>query len=95
MYPLLRSEAGSHSGDDGDEVPPVPIPNTEVKLVRGESTWHIAPGRITRCRISKKTQSQLCCGCVFFCDLIFYPPGRGRTNEAFHSTTDTRCACRS
>ena len=53
MYPLLRSEAGSHSGDDGDEVPPVPIPNTEVKLVRGESTWHIAPGRITRCRISK------------------------------------------
>ena len=28
--------------------------NTEVKLVRGESTWHIAPGRITRCRISIK-----------------------------------------
>ena len=54
MYPLLRSEAGSHSGDNGDEDPPVPIPNTEVKLVRGESTWHIAPGRITRCRISKK-----------------------------------------
>ena len=53
MYPLLRSEAGSHSGDNGDEDPPVPIPNTEVKLVRGESTWHIAPGRITRCRISK------------------------------------------
>ena len=52
MYPLLRSEAGSHSGDNGDEVPPVPIPNTEVKLVRGESTWHRAPGRITRCRIS-------------------------------------------
>ena len=22
-----------------DEVPPVPIPNTEVKLVRVESTW--------------------------------------------------------
>ena len=43
---------GSHSGDNGDEDPPVPIPNTEVKLVRGESTWHIAPGRITRCRIS-------------------------------------------
>ena len=26
--------------------------NTEVKLVRGESTWHIAPGRIGSCRIS-------------------------------------------
>ena len=51
---LLGLEIGSHSGDNGDEDPPVPIPNTEVKLVRGESTWHIAPGRITRCRISKK-----------------------------------------
>lgn len=29
MYPLLRSEAGSHSGDDGDEVPPVPIPREQ------------------------------------------------------------------
>ena len=26
-------------GDDDGEVPPVPIPNTEVKLVRVESTW--------------------------------------------------------
>ena len=22
-----------------DEVPPVPIPNTEVKLIRAENTW--------------------------------------------------------
>ena len=50
----FKSNKRSHSGDNGDEDPPVPIPNTEVKLVRGESTWHIAPGRITRCRISKK-----------------------------------------
>ena len=26
-------------GVDDGEVPPVPIPNTEVKLVRVESTW--------------------------------------------------------
>ena len=51
---LMRLKYRSHSGDNGDEGPPVPIPNTEVKLVRGESTWHIAPGRITRCRISIK-----------------------------------------
>ena len=50
----FKSNKRSHSGDNGDEDPPVPIPNTEVKLVRGESTWHIAPGRITRCRISIK-----------------------------------------
>ena len=28
----------SHSGDDSIEVPPVPIPNTEVKLYYAEST---------------------------------------------------------
>ena len=55
IFTLLRLLVGSHSGDNGDEDPPVPIPNTEVKLVRGESTWHIAPGRITRCRISLKS----------------------------------------
>ena len=27
------------TGVNGDEVPPVPIPNTEVKLIRAESTW--------------------------------------------------------
>ena len=29
----------NHSGDDGKEVPPVPIPNTEVKLFYAESTY--------------------------------------------------------
>ena len=28
-----------HSGDDCKEDPPVPIPNTEVKLFNAESTW--------------------------------------------------------
>ena len=26
-------------GDDDGEVPPVPIPNTEVKPLRAEGTW--------------------------------------------------------
>ena len=38
IFTLLRLLVGSHSGDNGDEDPPVPIPNTEVKLVYGEST---------------------------------------------------------
>ena len=33
-----------HSGDDGKEDPPVPIPNTEVKLFYAESTCRLLPG---------------------------------------------------
>ena len=54
IFTLLRLLVGSHSGDDGDEDPPVPIPNTEVKLIYGESSWHRAPARIANCRISIK-----------------------------------------
>ena len=32
-------EIYNHSGDDGKEDPPVPIPNTEVKLFYAESTY--------------------------------------------------------
>ena len=34
-----ETEIYSHSGDDGKEDPPVPIPNTEVKLFYAESTY--------------------------------------------------------
>ena len=27
------------SGDNGEEDPPVPIPNTEVKLLSADGTW--------------------------------------------------------
>ena len=30
-------------GDDGEEVPPVPIPNTEVKLFSADGTWGETP----------------------------------------------------
>ena len=33
-----------HSGGDSREDPPVPIPNTEVKLSYAESTWPNGPG---------------------------------------------------
>ena len=32
-------DAKSLTGVDDDEDPPVPIPNTEVKLIRVENTW--------------------------------------------------------
>ena len=34
-----NAEIYNHSGDDGKEDPPVPIPNTEVKLFYAESTY--------------------------------------------------------
>ena len=41
---IKKAQTYSHSGDDGKEVPPVPIPNTEVKLFYAESTCRLLPG---------------------------------------------------
>ena len=38
-YVYRESGIYNHSGDDGKEDPPVPIPNTEVKLFYAESTY--------------------------------------------------------
>ena len=39
MQTSERTQIYNHSGDDGKEDPPVPIPNTEVKLFYAESTY--------------------------------------------------------
>ena len=45
MYTVWRhAEIYNHSGDDGKEDPPVPIPNTEVKLFNAESTYGLPLG---------------------------------------------------
>ncbi len=36
------------SSDDGEKVTPVPIPNTEVKLLSADGSWGIAPVRVGR-----------------------------------------------
>ena len=33
------NQVRASSGDNGEEDPPVPIPNTEVKLFSAEDTW--------------------------------------------------------
>ena len=38
------------SGNDGEKVTPVPIPNTEVKLLSADGSWGIAPVRVGRCQ---------------------------------------------
>ena len=73
----FKSNKRSHSGDDGDEDPPVPIPNTEVKLIYGESSWHRAPARIANCRISIKKRpfsvenGRFSCICIFSQLVVF------------------------
>ena len=36
---VLRVHAEEESGDNSEEDPPVPIPNTEVKLLNVDDTW--------------------------------------------------------
>ena len=36
------------SSDDGEEVTPVPIPNTEVKLFSADGSWGSPPVRVGR-----------------------------------------------
>ena len=38
------------SGNDGEEVTPVPIPNTEVKLFSADGSWGFPPVRVGRCQ---------------------------------------------
>ena len=38
-YVVLRVQTLNHTGGYYDEATPVPIPNTEVKLVRADNTW--------------------------------------------------------
>ena len=38
-------------GDHSEEVTPVPIPNTEVKILSGDGTIELVYGRVARCRV--------------------------------------------
>ena len=45
-----ESDSNLRSGDDGKEVTPVPIPNTEVKLFSADGSWGSPPVRVGRCQ---------------------------------------------
>ena len=45
MRRILKAE---ESSDDGEEVTPVPIPNTEVKLFSADGSWGSPPVRVGR-----------------------------------------------
>ena len=48
---LMRARAFSREkcGDDGKKDTPVPISNTEVKLLSADSSWGFPPVRVGRC----------------------------------------------
>ena len=65
-YSNIRSLAAfDHTAGDYDaEDPPVPIPNTEVKLSRAENTWRVAAWN-DRSTQTPKVSSAQCAGGIF------------------------------
>ena len=61
---VLKALLLSLVGVNGCEVPPVPIPNTEVKLIRVEDTW-LATTRENRSMPAFKQQSGHFLDCCF------------------------------
>ena len=45
------------SGGDSEEVTPVPIPNTEVKLFSAHGSWGFTPARVGRRQATQKSLS--------------------------------------
>ncbi len=43
-----RDRHNNKFGDDGKEVTPVPMPNTEVKLFSADGSWGLPPVRVGR-----------------------------------------------
>jgi hypothetical protein len=52
------------SGNDGEEVTPVPMPNTEVKLFSADGSWGFPPVRVGRCQAQKGVSKLLTPFCV-------------------------------
>src|SRR3954447_10252739 len=52
------------SGDDSEKVTPVPIPNTEVKLLSADGSWGFSP---CESRTSPGKMKSIHYGCSFFC----------------------------
>ncbi len=62
MKQMLSSFEGIYlhkSGNDGREVTPVPIPNTEVKLSSADGSWDFVPVRVGRCQAKNLSQFDL------------------------------------
>ena len=66
MYGVRKGFVYSHSGDNGRKDPPVPIPNTEVKLSRAESTCRDTDREDRSSPLFKNASSEFFSGEVLF-----------------------------
>ena len=57
-----REVVDDEVGTNNDEGPPVPIPNTEVKLISGDDTW-LATARENSTALTQRRQLQKCSCC--------------------------------
>ena len=62
--PARRNIQCSRPGNNGEKVTPVPIPNTEVKLLSADGSWGFTPVRVGRCQANER---QPVLGCLFLC----------------------------
>ena len=65
------------SGNYGEKVTPVPIPNTEVKLLSADGSWGFAPVRVGRCQA-------LPLWGYYFANFSFWPLGQAVKTPPFH-----------
>ena len=65
------------SGDDGEEVTPVPIPNTEVKLFSADGSWGFPPVRVGRCQANLILR-------LPFLEVYVWPLGQAVKTPPFH-----------
>ena len=66
---ILRLHLKKLTGADGDEATPVPIPNTEVKLISVENTWRATAweDRAVPTQIEKATRILRVAFLLFLC----------------------------
>ena len=63
--------ANPQSGDYGKEVPPVPIPNTVVKLFSADDTWREAAWESKS--LPEQKNHYLCSGFLHFVQMVLMP----------------------
>ncbi len=51
----MKEQVPHMFGDDSEEVTPVPIPNTEVKLFSADGSWGFPPVRVGRRQANEKS----------------------------------------
>ena len=55
-------------GDDSEEVTPVPIPNTEVKLFSADGSWGFPPVRVGRRQANDESLAEMLVFFFIYCE---------------------------